>query len=94
MDEAEDVNTKLIIAICCLTGLALIFLVVRISSQVLKRCDILWDGFTLIASWIGLSSLTWVTPILIEQRGIEHSILTRISTDVSISRSFILQAGR
>lgn len=58
MDGAENVNSILIITTGCLTGVALIFLLVRVLRQVLKRYEIRWDGFSLIASWVGLSNVT------------------------------------
>lgn len=58
MDEAKDFDPRLIIITTHgLTGLALVCLLTRVSVQVHKRRNIRWDGFALIASWVGSSSL-------------------------------------
>lgn len=56
MNGTEHLNYVLVIT-SCLTGFALILLSVRVAFQVLKHHEIWWDGFTLITSWVGLSSI-------------------------------------
>lgn len=58
MDQAKDIDLRLLITTSCLIGLALVFLLARVLDQVLKRYDIGWDDFSLITSLVGLSSLT------------------------------------
>lgn len=55
MDQEKCIDSRLIITTSYLIGLALVFLLLRVLGRVLKRCDIGWDDFTLIASWVGLS---------------------------------------
>lgn len=58
MDEAQDFDPRLIIITTHgLTGLALLCLLTRVSVQVHKRCNIRWDGFALIASWVSSPSV-------------------------------------
>jgi Na+/serine symporter len=58
MDEDENSNWILVITTCCLAGVALIFLLARVSRQVVKHFDVRRDGFTLIASWVSPSSIS------------------------------------
>lgn len=86
MDEAEEFDPGLIITTRCLTGLALVFFLARVSVQAVKRCDIRWDSLTLVASLVSLFSVS--TLISINQGRIEQLCLTFISTDNSNSRSY------